>query len=228
MDNILVIAAHPDDETLGCGGTILKHSRNGDQVNLLILSKGVDSRDLNDDGYTYEEKKEALHREAENASSILGISTIEIHDFPDNQFDTLPLLTVTKRIEKTIRQLKPSVIYTHFWGDLNVDHQVVSRATLTACRPSPDSSVRSIFCYEVLSSTDWALSLNSQVFVPNRFVDISSTLDQKLVALTAYASELRAFPHSRSLEAANALAALRGSSCGIEAAEAFVTIRNLV
>jgi len=227
MNKVLVVAAHPDDEVLGCGGTILKHTLNGDQVDLLILSEGIDSRNFGDTEAVNYKKKLVLQDEAAAAHSILGISSVAIEDFPDNQLDTMPLLEVVKRIEKKINQLEPSIIYTHYWGDLNVDHQIAYRATLTACRPFPGYRIKSLFSFEVPSSTEWAFGMNTHVFDPNTFVDISTTMTGKLRALKAYKSELKEFPHSRSIAAVESLAKWRGASCGVEAAEAFITIRDL-
>jgi N-acetylglucosamine malate deacetylase 1 len=227
VNRVLVIAAHPDDEVLGCGGTIAKHIMKSDSVHILILSHGVDSRNLGEPNDRQKKEKVALQQQTNSACGILGATSVAVANFPDNQCDTVPLLHIVKRVEAEILRVTPEIVYTHHSGDLNVDHQIAFQATVTACRPLPDNRIKSVFSYEVPSSTDWAPSIKSHLFAPNYFVDISSTLSKKLQALKAYTSELRDFPHSRSLEAVESLAKWRGANCGVRAAEAFVTIRRI-
>mgnify|MGYP006088411281 CR=1 FL=1 len=211
---ILIVAAHPDDETLGCGGTIAKHLMNGDSVNVVFLSDGVTSR------HNVNTKDIELRKKAsKSAVKILGINETPIFfGFPDNRMDSIDLLDIVQKLEVTINSIKPEVIYTHFSGDLNVDHQITHRALMTACRPLPGSSVKEIYSFEILSSTEWSIL---ESFTPNYFIDISQTLEQKKYAIQAYNSELKNFPHPRSTEAIDALAKYRGSNIGVFAAEGF-------
>ncbi len=218
--SVLVIAAHPDDEVLGCGGTIARLAREGEAVYIGILGEGHTSR------YASREAAdgaavEALRAGSRHAAELLGARDLFLHGLPDNRFDTVALLDVVKIIEDLIDKLGPDVIYTQHGGDLNIDHACTYRATLTAARPMAGRSIRAVYAYEVASSTEWAFQRFSPVFQPNAFVDISETLDRKIEAMQAYESEARAFPHPRSPEALRANAARWGSVIGRRAAEAF-------
>lgn len=224
--SILIVVAHPDDEILGCGGTIAKYALQECDIRCLILGEGITSR------YTQQEKtiqQELRHLklEAEQSAKILGIKGLFFKDFPDNRFDTVPLLTMVKAVEEVKEQIKPDVIYTHHQGDLNIDHQMTFKAVLTACRPTKDETVREIYSFEVPSSTDWNSPAAQNYFMPNVFVDITKTLDEKIEALRAYKSEIREYPHPRSPEALRAIAMRWGSIVGCEAAEAFELIRSI-
>lgn len=221
MNRVLVVAAHPDDEVLGCGGTIAIHSDRGDEVHVLLLADGVSSRGAESD--QLERRRSAAHA----AADVLGVGEIVLGDFPDNRMDDVPLLEIVKTIEKHVQQFKPQFVYTHSLGDLNVDHQLAHQATVTACRPMAGSSVRQVAAYEVLSSSEWASPQGGLPFVPRQFVDVSSVFDRKLKALDCYAEEMRPYPHPRSPEAVTALAVFRGASAGFERAEAFDVIRQL-
>jgi len=214
MNKIQVIAAHPDDEVLGCGATIARHARSGDRVQVVFVADGFSSRDNGID--------RSVH--AKEASKVLGCEAPTFLNFPDNQLDTVALLNIVKKIEKVIENFQPNIIYTHHLGDLNIDHQIVHKAAITACRPQPDFCVKEIYSFEVLSSTEWSTS-NS--FTPNYFVDISDTLKLKMLAIKAYDSELRSFPHARSLESIKTLAKYRGSSVGFCSVEAFELQRRI-
>ena len=211
---ILVVAAHPDDEVLGCAGTVARHANDGDKVHMVFMSDGVTSRSDVDSN-----EVEARKQAAKNASNILGISeSPRFLGFPDNRMDTLALLDIVQTLEQVINEIDPEVVYTHHSGDLNIDHKITHQAVMTACRPQPECSVREIYSFEVLSSTEWS---TNNPFTPNYFVDISGTLELKISAIKAYGSELRIFPHARSIEAIRALANYRGASVGIKTAEAF-------
>jgi len=223
---ILVIAAHPDDEVLGCGGTIARHALQGDMVYCLILGEGITSR--------YKQRTKAsgrklkqLKSEVKRAAQFLGTKKIFLREFPDNRFDTVPLLEIVKVIEEVKETLKPEVIYTHHQGDLNIDHQITCKAVLTACRPLKGETVKTIYSFEIPSSTEWTAPRSHNYFMPNVFVDISATLDKKIEALKAYSCELREYPHPRSPEVLRALALRWGSAAGGEAAEAFELIRAI-
>jgi N-acetylglucosamine malate deacetylase 1 len=225
---ILVIAAHPDDEVLGCGGSIAKWSQEGNKVHILIMAEGATSRNKQRDRNASKKDLSLLAQSANEAGQILGAETVTLLDYPDNRMDSVDLLDVVKSIEHYIEKVKPEVIATHHFGDLNVDHQIVHTAVMTASRPQPGHIVKRILCFETQSSTEWQSPINKQAFVPNWFEDISSTLEIKIKALHAYKSEMRAFPHSRSIEALESLAKWRGSIVGKNAAETFMLMREIV
>lgn len=218
---ILVIAAHPDDEVLGCGATMAKHAVNGDEVHVAILAEGVTSRDEKRSREKRNTDLSQLAKSANKANSILGVKSLTLHHFPDNRMDSLDMLDVIKVIEDHVSRIKPDTVYTHHVGDLNIDHRITNTAVMTACRPQPGSSVKKILFFEVPSSTGWHVPEPAQSFVPNWFEEVSSTLPTKLKALQAYKSEMKLWPHARSLKAVEHLARWRGASVGLEAAEAF-------
>jgi len=220
MSNVLVVAAHADDESLGCGGAIARHVSKGDSVTVMFMTDGVSSRDTNSDYITLRESASS------QAMAILGVSDIRQSNFPDNKMDSITLLDVVKDIEVVINDIKPEIVYTHFAHDLNVDHRVTHSAVMTACRPQSWSSIKKILSFEVLSSTEWNSPTAIQ-FIPNYFVDISDFWEQKLEALKCYHEEMRVFPHSRSYECVEALAVLRGATNGLFKAEAFYVERIL-
>jgi LmbE family N-acetylglucosaminyl deacetylase len=228
MNTVIVIAAHPDDEVLGCGGTIAKHVHDGDEVHVLILAEGITSRDYTRDRKGRVKDITKLKEMANEAHKILGTSSIKLFDFPDNRMDSVDLLDVIKVIVNEFNENPPEIIYTHHSNDLNVDHRITHQAVFTACRPEPGTIVKKICCFEVPSSTEWQTPISGAPFIPNTFVDISSTIDNKLEALKAYESEMKPWPHSRSIKAVEYLARWRGASVGFKAAEAFIVCRNLV
>ena len=228
MSNILVVAAHPDDEVLGCGGTIAKHINQGDEVHVLILAEGITSRDTKRDRSNSKEELSELGIAAHKAHKIMGTSSLKLLDYADNRMDSVDLLDIVKTVEEEVKEKKPKIVYTHHHGDLNIDHQITHQAVLTACRPYPDQSVKKIYCFEVPSSTEWQSPSVDTVFIPNTFVDISVTLSLKLDALRAYESEMRPWPHVRSIKAVENLVCWHGASMGMEAAEAFVLVRELI
>ena len=219
MKTILVIAAHPDDEALGCGGAIVKHVSQGHKVYLVFMADGVNSRSKKRD-------KDLKHRiEASKlAQSLMGITSSFNLDFPDNRMDSIPLLDIVQKLEPIIEKLKPSIIYTHHHGDLNIDHQLTHAAVMTACRPLPNSSVQEIYGFEILSSTEWTISQHS-LFNPTCFVDITKQMSNKINVIKAYEEEMRAPPHSRSVKHIEILAQHRGYSVGVDFAEAFEVYR---
>ena len=227
MNTVIVIAAHPDDEVLGCGGTIAKHVHDGDEVHVLILAEGMTSRDDTRDRNGREKDISKLKDMANEAHKILGTNSIKLLDFPDNRMDSVDLLDVIKVIENEINEIKPEIIYTHHFGDLNIDHRITNQAVFTACRPEPGSIVKKLYCFEVASSTEWQAPMKETSFIPNTFVDISNTLNKKLLALKAYDLEMKEWPHSRSIKSVEHLAHWRGGSVGFEAAEAFILSRHL-
>ena len=219
MSKILAIVAHPDDEVLGCGGTLARHVDRGDNVRILVVGDGVSSRGSD------EAQLKRRRRAAEAAAAELGASSPIFLDFADNRLDQQPLLDIVQTIEGVLRETSPDIIYTHHAGDLNIDHEIVHRAVVTACRPLAGSPLSLLAAFEVLSSTEWTSPSPAKAFVPRLFVDISVTMDRKLAALRSYQEEMRPFPHPRSSEIVRALAAYRGASAGFEAAEAFDVVR---
>lgn len=229
MKKVLVIAAHPDDEVLGCGGTIASQVLKGDIVKVVIAAEGLTSRQDSRDAEVLKKELNKLHTVAFEANAQLGVTDVQMLAFPDNRMDGLELLDVVKQIEKVVTDFNPNVIYTHFPNDLNVDHRILSEAVLTATRPMPGSSVSEIYFFEVASSTEWNFSGQSaRAFVPNVFVDIADTLAKKMAALKIYESEMRPFPHARSLENLENMAKVRGATVGLKSAEAFVLARSII
>ncbi len=222
--NVLVVAAHPDDEVLGAGAAMATHARRGDRVTALILGEGVTSRraarSQADAGAVA-----ALRAQAIRANEILGCRDVRLGDLPDNRFDSVDLLDIVKRVEAVVDELRPEVVYTHFHGDLNVDHAAAARAALTACRPLPGSPLRRILAFEVPSATGWGFP--DQPFTPTSFLDASAALEQKIEAMRAYASEVRDYPHPRSPQALEGRARAWGSQVGLQAAEPFMLLREV-
>jgi LmbE family N-acetylglucosaminyl deacetylase len=218
---LLTVAAHPDDETLGAGGTMAWHASRGDEVWACVLADGASSRHGR-----VKQQADCARR----AADVLGIDRLVLVGLPDQRLDTLSLLDLITPIEQCIEELQPDVVLTHFPGDLNEDHRLVARATLVATRPVPGTCVSRVCSFEIPSSTDWAPPIPGSVFAPNLYVDISATLEVKLTAMKAYAdtyvSELRPFPHPRSLEALTATAQRHGAASGLLAAEPFMLLRE--
>jgi LmbE family N-acetylglucosaminyl deacetylase len=226
--SVLVIAAHPDDEVLGCGGTIARHADSGDQVQVLIVAEGATSRQRRRDRNEATQKLTELAKAARHASAILGAQDVELLDLPDNRLDSLDRLDLIKQIEEQIARYQPEVVYVHHAGDVNVDHRRLHEAVVTACRPTPGQPVRQLLSYEVASSTEWQPPGSAPAFQPNWFVDISAQWPRKRQALQAYATEMQAWPHARSIDAIEHQARWRGAQAGVEAAEAFYLLRQLV
>lgn len=216
-----MVAAHPDDEALGCGGTIARHADAGDAVHVLFVADGVTSR-VGSGEVQLRQRQDA----AERARIALGIASVQYLGLPDNRLDSIALLDVVQPLEAVINGIDPDVVYTHHHGDLNVDHRVVHQAVLTACRPQPGACVREIYTFEVMSSSEWSTPTQDP-FLPNYFVDISAFLAVKMAALDAYGREMRDPPHSRSRAHVEGLAKHRGSCVGFDAAEAFMVARFL-
>jgi LmbE family N-acetylglucosaminyl deacetylase len=225
MKSVLVVAAHPDDEVLGCGGTLAKLADEGRAIYVAFLADGVLSRPA--DKKKHQEALRLRRAAAQKACGLLGVKSVSFGDFPDNRMDTVALLDITKRVEAQIAEHRPEMVFTHHAGDLNVDHRLTHQAVVTACRPQSGHPVKTVLCFEVPSSTEWQLSGSAPVFAPNWFVDISGTLDRKLAALDAYSAELRPWPHPRSRRGAEHLARWRGATVGADAAEAFMLGRKL-
>jgi LmbE family N-acetylglucosaminyl deacetylase len=221
---VLVVAAHPDDEVLGCGGTIARRVGEGNNVYVAILGEGITSRYDNREDAD-QELIESLKETSRKVGTLLGVEKMYLHDFPDNQFDTVPLLDVVKTIEDIIDEVRPEVVFTQHGGDLNIDHNIVYRATLTATRPMTDCPVQKVYGYEVASSTEWAFQEFSPPFRPNTFVGVEESLEKKIEAMQMYESESRSYPHPRSPKSIRAIARNWGRTAGMQAAEAFELVR---
>lgn len=220
--NVLLVAAHPDDEVLGCGGYIRRLADEGNDVFLSVLGEGALSRDIS----TSEDVK-LLKNAGDVSAEILGIKRVVYHGLPDQKFDTIPLLDINKMIEREIETIKPNMILTHHFGDLNKDHRIASESVMVATRPTADCCVKKVLTFETPSSTEWNFNDHNK-FVPHIFIDVSEVIEYKTRALTAYDSEIRKYPHPRSTEAMINLAKHWGIVSGLEMAEAFMLIREVI
>ena len=234
--NILVVSAHPDDETIGMGGTLRKLSKSHN-IKVLFLADGITARKKS--GYVnipqynvtqFEMKKmskevELRKKHTRRALDILGINKMRFLDLPDNELDTVPFLKIVKEIEKEINDTKCDVIFTHHHNDLNIDHRFAYEATITAARPTSKFMVSSIISFESISSSNWHYPYK---FNPNMYVDISSEIKLKLKALSEYKKEIQKFPHPRSKETIEAVARRWGSLYGFRAAEAFEIVMQRI
>lgn len=219
---ILIVAAHPDDEILGCGGTIARLVKEGYEAYTLILGEGITSRDTQRNRIKRKKEIQELKKQVYRANRIIGVKDIFLFDFPDNRFDSVPLLDIIKVIEKIKNKVKPDIIFTHYENDLNIDHQITYRALLTAARPLPDETVKEIYAFEVPSSTEWNFPLR---FSPDVFFDISYDMNRKIKAIKKYAPEVKLFPHPRSVEGLKINAGYWGTRVGVKYAEAFKLVR---
>ncbi|WP_163505808.1 PIG-L deacetylase family protein [Fodinicola acaciae] len=220
MSIVAVLAAHPDDELLGPGGTLALWVRRGDDVHAIIVADGATSR--------YEHgMASVLAKSSRRAGDVLGLSSVRDLALPDQRLDAIPLIDVTQRIEAVVDELRPDIVLTHFPQDVNADHCVVARATWTACRPYVLPRLKRFAVFETPSSTEWAWPADAAAFAPTVFVDISETLEDKLAAMECYESELRDYPHPRSLRALRERAGFWGSRIGRAAAEPFQLLREV-
>lgn len=218
---ILVIAPHPDDEVLGCGGAIARHTDCGDDVHIAVVTRADPELYPDDDEDAFRQEVQAAHR-------MLGVASTTYLDFPAPRLDTIPGHRLADAISQLIRQIQPHTVYLPHHGDIHADHQQVHQATLVAARPINGCSVRQLLCYETLSETEWSPPRADTVFTPTVFIDIEHYLTTKLKAMACYSTELKEFPHPRSLDALAALAKLRGASAGLIAAEAFAVVRQIL
>ncbi len=219
---ILIVAAHPDDEVLGCFATVAKKIKQGYEAYTLILSGGKTSR-----GKVSKKELDNLKKEMLNANKLIGIKTVFQANFPDNSFDAVPLLTIVKRIEEIKNKIKPEIIFTHHIGDMNVDHQLTHKAVLTATRPMNDECVKTIYSMEIPSSTEWNNYSKETSFIPNVFSDITDTIELKIKAMAEYKSELRDYPYPRSLKHIRELAKVNGTKVGLKYSENFILVRKI-
>ncbi len=219
---IFIIAAHPDDEILGCGGTIAKLAKEN-KIIVLILGEGMISRGLKNG----EELLKKLREHSRQAQGLIGIKKSYFETFPDNSFDSIPLLEIVQKIETYIDKIQPDIIFTHHHSDLNIDHRITFQAVLTCLRPQPNNKHPDIYSFEIPSSTDWQIMTGDRIFKPNVFIDISDTIRLKIEALKLYKSEMREYPHSRSLKGVEIMAQDWGRKMGKDYVEAFEMIRSI-
>ena len=225
--NILVVAAHPDDEILGCGGSLLHFRNKGYKIKILFMADGESSRKIKrKKKYELITKRESQAKLVSKRSKFLPPVFFR---YPDNQMDSVPLLEIVKKIEKEIKLFKPNIIFTHFENDLNVDHKITFNAVLTATRPRSKTFVDQIFCFEVTSSTNFSFySDRNKIFNPNVYIDINKFIKKKLSLLKLYKTEMRAWPHPRSIHGVLNLAKNRGSQIGTKFSEAFINVREII
>ncbi|HEY7243435.1 MAG TPA: PIG-L family deacetylase [Xanthobacteraceae bacterium] len=223
VHRVAVVVAHPDDEVLGCGGTIRRHILAGDEVWVVVLADGETGRRGSSGDKVVAAREAAAHA----AAKILGVPHLALHRFADNRLDARPLLDLVQVLEEHIREISPDTVYTHHAGDLNIDHRRTHEAILTACRPQSGHPVKRLLAFEIPSSTEWQQPSGEVAFCPNWFVDISSTLENKMLALKAYSEEMRPWPHPRSYQGVEHLARWRGAIVGCDAAEAFMLMREI-
>lgn len=221
-DKILIVAAHPDDEILGCGGTISRLVKKGCDVFTLILGEGVTLRDRKRNPKKREKELKDLKKQALQANYLLGVKEVLFFDLPDNRFDTVPFLDIVKFVEKIKSGIKPGVIFTHYENDLNIDHGITYKAVLTATRPVKKESVKEIYSFAIPSSTEWAYPV---LFSPDVFFDISGGINLKLKAFKKYKGERREYPHPRSAEGIRSAAKFWGMGIGLKYAEPFKSVR---
>lgn len=214
MKKVLVVAAHPDDELLGVGGTIAKHTKNADEVYVVIMCEGESLRYKGDVG-----QSDAIR----NATNVLGVKEVFHIKFPDQRLDTFTLTDIITPLEEISEKIKPNIVYCQFGGDINMDHQLLFQAANVAFRPL-DLWIEDVYAFYTVSSTEWGYPRS---FVPDTWIDISDTLETKIKAFECYRSEVREYPHPRSSDALRFAAHFWGNQCAMDAAEAFVTIRRV-
>lgn len=226
MKRVLVISAHPDDEALGVGGTIARLTDEGVDCHLLIVTDGSSSQYRDSDHL--HEIIEAKKLETKNCADKLGFKSIHYGELPDMKLDKTPHIVINHVIEKVIDEIRPDTVFTHFWGDVNRDHQEVYKSTLVAVRPVMDQMVKELYCYRVPSSTEWTPDKADTMFMPNCFVDIEKYSERKYKAFACYSTEQREYPHPRSVQYLREADKVAGLRVGLLAAEEFVLLRKLI
>lgn len=219
MKKILVVCAHPDDETLGMGGTIALYTEKKENVYVLIVSEGESARGKSNTKILQRKKQ------AEGACELLGVKKIKFLDYEDQKLDTVPLSELSQKIETVIKEWKPSVVYTHFWNDINQDHRQVYEATAIAVRPLPKSKISQFIVFETPSSTEWGSK--KKIFSPNLFINITNVMNKKLQAFSKYKNEVMSYPHPRSKKSITNRARFWGNTVGINFAESFMIVREI-
>lgn len=213
---VLIVAAHPDDELLGCGGTVALHTQAGDEVTSVIVCEGESLR------YGKEGVGQGHH--IEQAARTLGVRDFRMLNFSDQRLDTHTLTEIITPLEQIVRDVRPQIVYCQYGGDVNIDHQLLFKALLVATRPT-EYFIEAVYAFDTASSTEWAYP---RTFVPDTWVDISTTLKTKLDAMACYTSEVRQYPHPRSLEALSNRAKAWGNQSCLDAAEVFMTVRRVM
>jgi LmbE family N-acetylglucosaminyl deacetylase len=213
--NVLVIAAHPDDELLGCGATVAQHVLNGDNVTSIVVCEG--------DSLRYDEANRQHQSQIFKAAEVLGVKDVRSLQFPDQKLETVVLTDLIEPILRVVREVKPQIVYCQYGGDVNRDHKILFEAILVATRPT-EEFIEVVYAFDTASSTEWAYPRS---FIPDTYIDINNTLETKIKAMAQYESELRDYPHPRSLQALRNKAYSYGNDCCMEAAEAFMTIRRV-
>lgn len=226
IKNVLVIAAHPDDEILGQAGTIRRLANEGMCCRAVIVAEGLTSRAAKRSDADLSGLKE-LRSDARASANIVGYRSIDFCELPDNRLDGMELLDIIKVVSGFIDRYRPDTVFTHHYGDLNIDHRIVCEAVLTACRPVKDHAVKSIYAFETPSSTEWNYTYENP-FRPNVYFDVSETIQAKIDGMACYRSESTVSPHPRSPGALMALAGYRGSNVGVKYAEAFMLLREVL
>lgn len=226
MEKVLVIAAHPDDEVLGMGGTIAKYTSRGDEVAILIVTDGSTSQ-YRDDA-RLQDILRAKRAETDRCAAILGVKKVFYGELPDMRLDVTPHVKINGAIENAVKEFRPSVVFTHFVGDVNIDHRKVYESTLVACRPVVGHCVKRLFLYSVPSSTEWNAQTPTNAFLPNWYEDISGEYaEKKYKAMECYQTELRAYPHPRSIQYLRTADIAEGNRVGLLAAESFILLRAM-
>lgn len=218
---VLVVVAHSDDESFGCGGFIKKLSLNNN-IKAISFTNGVSSRSNQKIREIKEREKSSI-----DASKILGFNWMEQYNFDDNRLDKVSLLEIIKLIEKNKKKFKPHIVLTHNFSDLNIDHRKIAEATLTAFRPEPKEKLEQFLTFEVPSATDYRVLRNKKNFIPNYFVNIEKFIKIKIKAIKCYKKEIKPYPHSRSINGVINLSKIRGNQSGLKYAEAFEIIRKI-
>jgi LmbE family N-acetylglucosaminyl deacetylase len=218
---VLVIAPHPDDEVLGVGGTIARLSSEGHEIHVAIVTRG--EPELFSSSVIRQGREEAV-----KCHALLRVKETHFMDFPAARLDTVQHHHLNSAFSELISRVCPDVVFLPFNHDIHKDHRLVCESALVALRPMDADGVRDVLCYETLSETNWNMPSGTESFAPNVFVDISKFLECKLQAAEVYASQMKAFPHERSIESISCLAKLRGATIGKNAAEAFVQVRRIV
>jgi N-acetylglucosamine malate deacetylase 1 len=216
---VLVISAHPDDETIGAGGTLARHVAYGDDVYWCVVTQAYPPQ------WSEAVIAEAA-RQVNEVQHVLGFRQVFRLGFPTVKLNTVPYIDLSSALQRVIDDVRPEVVYTLSADDINLDHRIVYNSTLVAARPLPGSSIKRLLCYEIAPTARFGLPAGSHGFVANVFVDIADYLDRKLEAMACYKTELHEFPHPRSLQGLRLLAEERGLSVGLRAAECFQLIRE--
>lgn len=226
MKNVLVFAAHPDDELLGLGGTVRRLANEGVIVRAVIMAEGLTARADNRSEADISKLFE-LQEDARRAAEIVGYKSIDFCGLPDNRMDGIELLDVIKIVSNYVGIYQPDTIFTHHHGDLNIDHRITCEAVLTACRPVGKYGVKRIYAFETPSSSEWNFNYQES-FTPNVFFDVTDTLEAKVKGMACYRTESAKYPHPRSPEALRSLGMFRGSNVGFGMAEAFELLRECI